>query len=865
MAGALIFLLLSLLLAWGRRQQRSFTWVPPQPQTATEATGNEETHALVRCHPGDSQREGSLPSQVATCPPAAGVVKAMLISVLSYLLLGTSCFVACFSCMIAFHVLMEEQEAGAIGLMTFALCTFVALSGFGMVAALLATTLKHLRCQEPDLTEFTDDNAVRNWRNDALSLTEEKIQHWLAWAQDTKASWLSSPCMMKAILVLGRVMFLWDIASDVLVGLQLLKYHGYLACLVFTIVALPYLVLPLLVGRSGVKAVLTALRPQLLDFLGQRIPTLVLDACICVFAIPLIILVDVDFIIQFLWEEPTNPRLFHYWTLRLLAEVLWESNLQVLLQVYIFLRQENAFGVLPSFHHTSVSATLLTVSILSSSYSSMDGLSKLKSLADLQTQGSRWDFLVAMVHGGAGLAPSNLVQELRVKAKVEIQEDLSDLDLDGWRSICLAARYSKTLRHLSFNAAFWAKFTTDQKKIEVRNALLEIFHNPQLQELQIAELPDDYAEHVKLMRSSHPWLTEGDWQQGLRKWPQVLAAVNGDLAPLQRAPVDCDLKIGNGTLMETFAIYGQSRAMQHILVEFGRRKVAVGIPLILAASGDHGDAVELLLMANANPDHIDPQGRFPLQMAAQNGNSKAVELLLGAKANPDQINPQNGGFPLQMAAQNGHSKAVELLLGAKANPDQSNRGMFPLLKPAQDGHSNIVELLLGAKANPDQSNPQNGTFPLLQAAQDGHSNTVELLLMANANPDQIDVQGRFPLQMAAQNGHSKAVELLLMANANPDQIDPQGRFPLQMAAQNGHSKAVELLLAKANPDQINPQNGGSPLLMAAQNGHSKAVELLLKAKATPDQEHPRFGTPFQLASRNGHSAVLALLGPTSGP
>ncbi|CAK9026280.1 unnamed protein product, partial [Durusdinium trenchii] len=32
MAGALIFLLLSLLLAWGRRQQRSFTWVPPQPQ-----------------------------------------------------------------------------------------------------------------------------------------------------------------------------------------------------------------------------------------------------------------------------------------------------------------------------------------------------------------------------------------------------------------------------------------------------------------------------------------------------------------------------------------------------------------------------------------------------------------------------------------------------------------------------------------------------------------------------------------------------------------------------------------------------------------------------------------------------------------
>lgn len=46
-----------------------------------QATGNEETHALVRCHPGDSQREGSLPSQVATCPPAAGVVKAMLISV----------------------------------------------------------------------------------------------------------------------------------------------------------------------------------------------------------------------------------------------------------------------------------------------------------------------------------------------------------------------------------------------------------------------------------------------------------------------------------------------------------------------------------------------------------------------------------------------------------------------------------------------------------------------------------------------------------------------------------------------------------------------------------------------------------------
>ncbi|CAE7790576.1 CTTNBP2 [Symbiodinium sp. CCMP2456] len=546
------------------------------------------------------------------------------------------------------------------------------------------------RHQEVHASEFfqVTEEGVRRWRMDPLSLMEDRAQHLSAAWNDTKSAW---PALIMAIIAKSRASFLLDIVSDLVVAQQLWEFHQELAITTCLIVALPYLMLPAILGPSGLQRLLCALHPSLktmLQSLGHR-P--VLEGIVfAALAVPGFLLVDVSFVLQHLISEPATPALFHYWTLRSLVEVAWESNLQVALQSYIWIRQENLFGVMAPFSDdsdASVNIVFLGVSIASSALATLEGLSKLSTFAALQTGSSRWRFVQAMLRGGQGLAPSNLLNDMLRQKRVEVAEDLTSLSRYGWDSLCRAAGQSKVLRSLTFDGRFLQKFVDSTDFIGARNSLGVIFQNQKLQELHIANLPHQYQQHVDKSTAAHLALERSELRRRLAADPVFAAAVQGDVEPL-RLPT-------RPGLLQDLARCGQARALQVLLTEAKHSTEETARALWFAGEEGHGAAVELLLRAKADPKQVNPRnGAFPLLMAANYGHTEPVRLLLEAKADPKQVNPQKGTFPLLVAAGKGHTEPVRLLLEAKAAPEQRHpQFVTPLELASGEGFTEVVEAL----------------------------------------------------------------------------------------------------------------------------------------------------------------------------
>ena len=202
------------------------------------------------------------------------------------------------------------------------------------------------------------------------------------------------------------------------------------------------------------------------------------------------------------------------------------------------------------------------------------------------------------------LEETHSLQEIRQRANVEISQDLSEsrpqhecgavwsleyaffhfrgflvglpaecgaeeLSLDGFRSFCLAARESVTLRRLRMEAAFLENFAGTIDSVYVRNALRDLFRNRQLLRVELDKVPAAFQEVVAVEIRFHPRLEEGPEARGLRELPAGIrfflqgeaAAPGCPLAELRAASVD-----GRNSL-DIAARFGAARAVQALLSE----------------------------------------------------------------------------------------------------------------------------------------------------------------------------------------------------------------------------------------------------------------------------------------------------------
>lgn len=190
------------------------------------------------------------------------------------------------------------------------------------------------------------------------------------------------------------------------------------------------------------------------------------------------------------------------------------------------------------------------------------------------------------------------------------------------------------------------------------------------------------------------------------------------------------------------------------------------------------DIAQQLLVASANTEGQDVNGRTPLLLAAIFNIPLLVLELLQRGANIEHAD-MNGETALVQAVNKGHKDIIKLLVEKKANASHlAKNGNTPLLVALSKKDLSLLTLLLST--NPDVNVPCGDKIKLtyLTFASTMEGPFVRLFLEKGANPNQTILNptgGESPLSIASKMNFHGTVDLLIKAGASVNlPIDPEG-------------------------------------------------------------------------------------------
>ncbi len=304
------------------------------------------------------------------------------------------------------------------------------------------------------------------------------------------------------------------------------------------------------------------------------------------------------------------------------------------------------------------------------------------------------------------------------------------------------------------------------------------------------------------------------------------AAQSGDfetMRTLLREGVDVNGAQGDGmTALHWAALRGDLEAAEMLLQADAnvkaRTRLGAYTPLILAAEGGHGDVVDALLRAGADPNAATSTGATPLMLAAASGSVPSVRALLDRGADPNAREAERSETALMFAAARDRADAIRILIerGADVALATNLVNVPELDKKAEDA---LRERLSRLKKERAQA---AGTEEPKAEAKPERGKTVASKLFGWMVPDK---EKKKEPESTGRRRRTSYGELVGMQG---------GLTALLFAARQGNVDAVRALLEKgAGVNQVSEASKTSPLLIAVMNGHFDLAKELLDRGADP--------------------------------
>lgn len=223
----------------------------------------------------------------------------------------------------------------------------------------------------------------------------------------------------------------------------------------------------------------------------------------------------------------------------------------------------------------------------------------------------------------------------------------------------------------------------------------------------------------------------------------------------------------------------------------------------------------LLGNEGVNPDYVDPaskSGWTPLIYASSHGMQEFVERLILAGADPNHVE-SDGWTPLHFAAVNGYVVVARDLLEAGADPKLKNKKGKTAADLAKDFKKfGVLEMLETAKivVKPPPVSQQLARGGVSERDEEGHTalhrashfcelEQVRSEVRKGAMINAADNNGWTALMEAAATGCSSVVEFLLNAGADPTEQSLKGKTAAVIAREKGHKEVMMMHLYHDDP------------------------------------------------------------------
>ncbi|MDR0645566.1 MAG: ankyrin repeat domain-containing protein [Elusimicrobiota bacterium] len=247
--------------------------------------------------------------------------------------------------------------------------------------------------------------------------------------------------------------------------------------------------------------------------------------------------------------------------------------------------------------------------------------------------------------------------------------------------------------------------------------------------------------------------------------------------------------------------------------------------LIKASRNGHIDMMNMLIIANADPNQQSRRGTTPLTAAIQNGSPMPVTFLMsnGARAGASQDNMLRYAFQKKFVG-------VDAMLKAGINPNFADaNGNTPLIVSVSYGDLQSAQALIDYRADVNAANA-SGMTALLYAIQTKNTEMISLLIDRNADINKANKNGETPLFWAAYLGDTQLVDELLKLGADYKKTTKNKMTALQIAQRNKHTKTAKLIKDFIAYQNIPRDAKGNPIIP---KGKTKEAASGNKAKTAP--------------------------------